>query len=82
MGPVPVDIKDIKAGDHIVQVKAPGFQPSERHVTVTAGGSQIVKFDLNTEAAGDQGLLTVHSNMPKAMVSIDGAEVGMAPQEK
>lgn len=82
MGPVPVDIKDIKAGEHIVQVKAAGFQPSERRVTVTAGGSQIVKFDLNTEAAGDQGLLTVHSNMPRAMVSIDGAEVGMAPQEK
>src|SRR3954467_1794075 len=82
MGPVPVDIKDIKAGDHIVQVKAQGFQPSERHVTVTAGGSQIVKFDLNTEAAGDQGLLTVHSNVPRATVSIDGAEVGLAPQEK
>jgi hypothetical protein len=82
MGPVPVDIKDIKAGDHIVQVKAQGFQPSERQVTVTAGGSQIVKFDLNTEAAGDQGLLTVHSNMPKATVSIDGADVGTAPQEK
>ena len=82
MGPVPVDIKDIRAGDHIVQVKASGFQPSERHVTVTAGGSQIVKFDLNTDAPGDQGLLTVHSNMPRAMVSIDGAEVGTAPQEK
>ncbi len=82
MGPVPVDIKDIKAGDHIVQVKASGFQPSERRVTVTAGGSQIVKFDLNTDAPGDQGMLTVHANMPRATVSIDGAEVGMAPQEK
>jgi hypothetical protein len=82
MGPVPVDIKDIKAGDHIVQVKASGFQPSERRVTVTAGGSQIVKFDLNTDAPGDQGMLTVHANVPKAMVSIDGAEVGAAPQEK
>ena len=25
MGPVPVDIKDVKAGEHIVQVKAPGL---------------------------------------------------------
>ena len=82
MGPVPVDIKDIKAGDHIIQVKSPGFQPSERHVQVAAGGSQIVKFDLNTEAAGDGGLLSVHSNMPRALVSIDGAEVGTAPQER
>ena len=82
IGPVPVDIKDVKSGDHIVQVKAPGFSSSERHVQVTSGGSQIVKLDLATESAGDQGLLTVHSNMPKAMVSIDGAEVGSAPQER
>ncbi len=82
MGPVPVDIKDVKAGDHIVQVKAPGFQPSERHVTVTAGGSQIVKFDLNTETSGDQGLLKVVSTVPEATVFIDGAAIGKVPQEK
>jgi hypothetical protein len=82
MGPVPVDIKDVKAGDHIVQVKAPGFQPSEKHVTVAAGGSQIVKFDLNTEASGDQGVLKVVSNVPEALVFIDGAQIGKVPQEK
>src|SRR4051812_17738731 len=82
MGPVPVDIKDIKAGDHIIQVKAPGFQTSERHVSVAAGGSQIVKFDLNTEGPGDQGLLKVVSTVPEAMVFIDGAAIGKVPQEK
>ncbi|HET7505492.1 MAG TPA: PEGA domain-containing protein, partial [Kofleriaceae bacterium] len=82
MGPVPVDIKDVKAGDHIIQVKAPGFQGSERHVTVTAGGSQIVKFDLNTEASGETGLLRVVSSVPDAMVFVDGAQLGKAPQEK
>ncbi|MEO8553841.1 MAG: PEGA domain-containing protein, partial [Kofleriaceae bacterium] len=30
MGAVPVDIKDVKAGEHIVQVKAPGFQTGEK----------------------------------------------------
>ena len=82
MGSVPVDIKDVKAGDHIVQVKAAGFQPSERHVTVTAGGSQIVKFDLNTEVSADSGLLKVVSTAVEAMVFIDGAAVGKVPQEK
>jgi hypothetical protein len=82
MGPVPVDIKDIKAGDHIVQVKAPGFQTSERTVAVTAGGSQIVKFDLNNDAPADQGLLKVVSTVPEAMVFIDGAAIGTVPQEK
>lgn len=82
MGPVPVDIRDVRAGDHIVQVKAPGFQPSERSVTVTAGGSQIVKFDLSTEMGGDQGVLKVVSTVPEATVFIDGAAVGQVPQEK
>lgn len=82
MGPVPVDIKDVKAGEHIVQVKAQGFQPAERHVTVTAGGSQVVKFDLNNEALGESGLIKVVSNAPEALVFIDGAQIGRAPQEK
>ena len=82
MGPVPVDIKDIKAGDHIVDVKAPGMQTGEKHVTVQAGQSQIVKFDLNTDAAGDQGTLKVVSTVPEAEVFIDGAAVGKVPQER
>ncbi len=82
MGPVPVDIKDVKAGEHIVQVKAAGFTTGEKKVTVAAGGSQIVKFDLNPEAPGDQGILKVVSSVPDAQVFIDGAGVGKVPQEK
>jgi hypothetical protein len=82
MGTVPVDIKDVKAGDHIVQVKAPGMQPGEKHVTVQAGASQIVKFDLNQEAAGDTGLLKVVSTVPESVVFVDGASLGKVPQEK
>ena len=82
MGTVPVDIKDVKGGEHIVQVKAPGFQTGEKKVAVTAGGSQIVKFDLNPEAPGDQGVIKVVSTVPEAEVFIDGAAVGKVPQEK
>ena len=82
MGPVPIDIKDVKVGEHIVQVKAEGFQTGERKVTVAAGGSQIVKIDLNAEAPGDQGTLKVTSNVPEAEVFIDGALAGKVPQEK
>ena len=82
MGPVPVDIKDVKAGEHIVQVKAPGMQTGEKKVTVAAGSSQIVKFDLNAETAGDSGVLKVVSMVPEAQVFIDGAAVGKVPQEK
>jgi hypothetical protein len=82
MGPVPVDIKDVKAGEHIVQAKAPGMQAGEKKVVVAAGSSQIVKFDLNAEAAGDTGILKIVSMVPEAQVFIDGASVGKVPQEK
>jgi hypothetical protein len=82
VGPVPIDIKDVKAGDHIVQVKAPGMAVGEKHVIVAAGQSQIVKFDLNQEQSGDMGTLKVVSSVPGAEVFIDGASVGNVPQEK
>ncbi len=82
MGPVPTDIKDIKAGEHIVQVKAPGFMTGEQKVTVAPGSSQIVKFDLNPEAAGDTGTIEVVSSVPEADVFIDGAAVGKVPVKK
>jgi hypothetical protein len=81
-GPVPVDIKDVKAGDHIVQVKAPGMQTGEKHVMVQAGQSQIVKFDLNQAMSGDMGTLKIVSTVPEALVFVDGAALGKVPQEK
>lgn len=80
MGPVPVDIKDVKAGEHIIEVKAPGYQTGEKKVTVRAGQSEIVKFDLN--ASTDQGTIKIVSTVPEAEVFIDGAAVGKVPQEK
>ncbi|HWU90113.1 MAG TPA: PEGA domain-containing protein [Kofleriaceae bacterium] len=82
MGPVPVDIKDVKAGEHILQVKATGFKTGEKTVTVRAGQSEILKFDLNTEAPADQGTLKVVSTVPEAQVFIDGAAVGKVPVDK
>lgn len=87
MGAVPVDIKDVKAGEHIVGVKAPGMQPMEKKVVVTARGSQIVKFDLDGDTgggigSGGSGVLKVVSMVPEAQVFIDGASVGTVPQEK
>ena len=82
MGPVPLDIKDVKAGPHIIQVKAPGFQPSSKDVVVATGGSQIVNVQLNPEAPADQGTLKIVSMVPEAEVVIDGGLVGKVPQEK
>ncbi|HEU0035304.1 MAG TPA: PEGA domain-containing protein [Kofleriaceae bacterium] len=81
-GPVPVDIKDIKAGDHIIQIKAPGYKTAEKTVQVTPGSSQTVKIELGTDEPGDTGTVKIISTVPEAQVYIDGAAVGKAPVEK
>lgn len=83
MGPAPVDIKDVKPGEHILQVKATNFAPVEKRITVIAGAApQVVKFDLAAEASKDSGILKIISTLPDAEVVIDGAVIGKAPQEK
>lgn len=83
MGAVPIDIKDVKTGEHVLEVKAPGYQNREERITVNAGQSTILKLDLNAEAGkGETGTLKVVSPVPDADVYIDGAAIGKVPQEK
>ncbi|MEZ4399689.1 MAG: PEGA domain-containing protein [Kofleriaceae bacterium] len=83
MGKVPLDIKQVKGGEHVLEVKAAGYQPHEERVTINDGQSTVLKLDLNPEAgAGGKGTLKVVSAVPDADVYIDGAGVGKVPQEK
>ncbi|MBK9033952.1 MAG: PEGA domain-containing protein [Myxococcales bacterium] len=83
MGKVPIDIKQVKGGEHVLEVKAPGYQPHEERITINDGQSTVLKLDLNAEAgAGGKGTLKVVSAVPDADVYIDGAGIGKVPQEK
>ena len=83
VGETPVDIKGIKAGEHLIEVKAPGHVAAERRVTVNAGSTEVLKLELQPEAsAKTTGTVKVVSPEPEAEVAIDGAMVGKVPQEK
>ena len=83
MGKVPLDIKQVKGGEHVLEVRAPGYQTHEERITINDGQSTVLKLDLNAEAgAGGKGTLKVVSAVPDADVYIDGAGVGKVPQEK
>jgi hypothetical protein len=83
VGVTPLDIKDVKIGEHVVEVKAVGYMPGEEHVVVNAGLTVMRKFELNPEAASKEvGVLKVVSPVAEAEVVIDGAVVGKVPQEK
>jgi len=79
-GPVPVDIKDIKTGEHIIQIKAPGFKTHEEIVSVTPGSSKTVKHELEADVPADSGTLKIISTVPDADVFIDGVAVGKAQE--
>lgn len=81
MGAVPIDIKDVKAGEHVIEVKAPKYQTREERVTVNAGSATVLKLDLNAEAKSEAKIKVV-SPVPGADVYIDGALVGKVPAEQ
>ncbi len=81
MGPQPLDVKDISPGEHVIEVKAPGYMTAEKRVTVGAGDAQVLKIDLQPEAAAATGLVKVVSRVPEATVYIDGKNVGSVPQQ-
>lgn len=83
MGVVPLDVKDVKPGEHIIELRAPGYQVRREKVVTNNGQAQIFSFDLNPEAgAADEGTIKVVSPVPDADVFIDGASVGKVPQDK
>ncbi len=82
MGQTPVDIKDVSVGEHVLEVKAKGYQTRVEKVMSNSGQSQVLKIDLNVEGPSGQGTLKVISQTPDADVYLDGAAVGKAPLDK
>ncbi len=76
-GPVPVDIKDIKAGEHIIQIKAPGFKTFEQIVQVTPGSSRSVKKELEADVPADSGTIKIVSTVADATAFLDSVQVKM-----
>lgn len=81
-GKAPIDLKDVKPGDHVVEVRAPGFVTREERVTVAAGAATVLKLDLQTDGATSVGVIKIVSPVPEAQVYIDGEKIGGVPQEK
>jgi hypothetical protein len=83
-GTVPFDVVELAPGEHLIEVRAKGYVNKEQRVSVNAGSSDIIKFDLTPVASGTAttGKLKIVSPVPEARVFVDGAAVGTAPAEK
>lgn len=78
IGQTPLTREGVPAGEHVVGAIAPGYQRRQQRVEVTLGETAVVRFDLEPNQA-TPGAIVVRSNVPDAVVVVDGEERGAPP---
>jgi hypothetical protein len=81
-GATPLVVDGLAEGDHVVEIQSPGegYRTFSQVVTVQAGKRTSV--DAAIRIAPDLGSLRVITNVPGAIVSLDGEDIGVAPAAK
>jgi hypothetical protein len=81
-GSTPLVVDGLTEGQHVVEIQSPGegYRSFSKVVTVEAGKRASV--DANIRIAPDLGSLRVITNVPGAIVSLDGEDIGVAPAAK
>ncbi|MGB8222712.1 MAG: PEGA domain-containing protein [Polyangiales bacterium] len=81
-GATPLVVDGLAVGEHVVEIPSPGegYQPFSQVVTIEANERTTV--DATIRLAPSLGSLRVIANVPGAIISLDGAEIGVAPAAK
>lgn len=81
-GATPLVVDGLSVGDHLVEIRSPGegYDPFTKVVTVEA--NQRTTLDASIRVQPDLGSLRVITNVPGAVVSLDGADIGISPAAK
>lgn len=68
----------VAAGRRVIGVRADGFLPSRREVTVAGGVEVEVSFDM-VRASSSSSAIIISSDLDQLTVTVDGDEVGLTP---
>jgi PEGA domain len=81
-GGTPLVVDGLTVGEHVVEIRSPGegYQPFSQVVTIEANERTTV--DATIRIAPDLGSLRVIANVPGAIISLDGVDIGPAPAAK
>ena len=81
-GGTPLVVDGLAEGEHIVEIESPGegYQPFSEVVTIKAAHRTTVEATIRL--APDLGSLRVIANVPGAVISLDGVDIGVAPAAK
>jgi hypothetical protein len=75
-GVTPAVLEDVPAGEHVVEVRPDGLEVQRQTVFVRAG--QRTNFSVQGQVR-QQGSLRVITNVPGAVVTLDGEPIGTSP---
>lgn len=73
--PLPVRLRDMPAGEHTYEVRAPGYEPVEGTFEAAPGRNHFLFHQL----ASSRGRFSITSDPAGASVWLDGEEVGVTP---
>ena len=81
-GATPLVVDGLTAGEHLVEIRSPGdgYKPFTKVVTIAA--DKRVTLDASIRIAPDLGSLRVITNVPGAIISLDGTDIGISPAAK
>ncbi|MFZ1864362.1 MAG: PEGA domain-containing protein [Polyangiales bacterium] len=81
-GATPLVVDGLTEGEHVVEIQSPGegYRTFSKVVTVEPGERTTV--DAAIRITPDLGSLRVITNVPGAIVSLDGEDIGVAPAAK
>lgn len=82
-GKAPVDIRELRAGQHIVEGRKPQFRASEQTIQLAGGEQTLIRLKMEPLADDrPRGILKIQSLVPDAEVFLDGSSLGRAPVER
>ncbi len=78
LGEAPASAEGLTPGEHIVEVRAEGYEPAQRTVTIDPGQQRVVSVTLE-EVVAPPGRIVVNADVDGAQVIVDGEERGAPP---
>jgi hypothetical protein len=79
-GNTPITLSGVPAGSHTVKMRLAGYADFSAALTVEAGqGTSVQKQLVKTGQDSKRGSLSITSNLPDAVVYINGMEIGRTP---
>lgn len=78
IGTAPASAPAVPPGDHIVEARAEGHQPTQQTVSIESGQQRVISIEMS-EVVRELGRIVVNANVEGAVVTIDGEERGPPP---